>query len=218
MINTSKTKKTILVHGPSGSGKDTQVDLLIEKFGFEKIGTGEMFRALMKEDKKIENLINSGQFIPSKLTYELLTNWMQNCNVEKNWVFVSVVRIADQIELFDELLEKYGRKLDMFIHFSLSAEKAIERMSFRKVCKVCGENYHDKYKPEKVKDVCDKDGGELTRRDDDKPEAIRKRLDEYGKSISPILEEYKRREVLIDIDASLTIEEIHEEVLRKLRF
>jgi adenylate kinase len=218
MTNTFKNKKTILVHGPSGSGKDTQVDLLVEKFGFEKIGTGEMFRELMKKDKGIEEMINSGQFIPSELTYELLTEWMKKYDSEKNWIFVSVVRAVDQIQLFDDLLKEYNRDLDAFIHFSLSTEKAIERMSLRKVCSVCGENYHEKYKPEKENNVCDKDGGKLIRRDDDKPEAIQKRLNEYDQSIKPILHEYDSRGLLIDIDASFTIEEIHQEVLRNLVF
>ena len=218
MTNTFKKQKTILVHGPSGSGKDTQVDLLIEKFKFEKIGTGEMFRELMKKDKEIKKMINSGQFISSDLTYKLLTKWVEGYDLEKDWIFVSVVRKFDQVELFDKLLKEYGRDLDAFVHFSLSAEKAIERMSLRKVCSVCGENYHEKYKPEKVKGLCDKDGGELIRRDDDKPEAIQKRLSEYDQSIGPILQEYKARGLLIDIDASFTIEEIHEEVLRKLGY
>jgi adenylate kinase len=214
MTNTFNPPKTVLVHGPSGSGKDTQVDFLVEKFGFEKIGTGEMFRALSKERKDIAQLINSGNFISSDLTYELLNEWMGNHDQQKSWIFVSVVRTPDQIKLFDELLNKFGRKLDYFIHFSLTPEKAIERMSLRKVCSVCGENYHEKYKPEKIEGICDKDGEKLVRRDDDKPEAIQKRLDEYDKAIAPILEEYGKRDVLVDIDASPTIEEIHAEVLR----
>ena len=216
MTNISKKPKTLLVHGPSGSGKDTQVDFLVEKFGFEKIGTGEMFRALSKERKDISELINSGKFISSELTYELLNEWMKNYDEKKDWIFVSVVRTFDQVELFDALLKKFDRELDNFIHFSLTAEKAIERMSLRKVCVICGENYHEVHKPEKKEGFCDKDGGKLVRRDDDRPEAIRKRLEEYNNSIAPILEEYKRRGILIEIDASPSIEEIHKEVLRVL--
>ncbi len=216
MTSISKQPKTILVHGPSGSGKDTQVDLLVEKFGFEKIGTGEMFRSLSEENEEIGGLINSGQFIPSELTYELLGKWMKNYDSKKGWVFVSVVRTFDQIELFDKLLKEYNRQLDLFIHFSLSPEKAIERMSLRKICSVCGENYHDKYKPEKEETVCDKDGGKLLRRDDDKPEAIKKRLEEYDKSIQPIMNEYEKRGLLVDIDAAFTIEEIQKEVMKFL--
>ena len=218
MTNISKTPKTILAHGPSGSGKDTQIDLIAQKLGIEKIGTGEMFRVLMKENQELEQMINSGQFIPSEMTYELLTGWMKNYDPGKDWIFVSVVRTFDQIELFDNLLKQYDRDLDHFIHFSLSEEKAVERMNLRKICSLCGEIYHDKYKPEKRENICDKDGAELVRRDDDKPEAIKRRLEEYNKSIEPILAEYKQRGILVDIDASLTIEEIHEEVLKKLRF
>ncbi len=214
MTNISKKPKTILVHGPSGSGKDTQVDLLVEKFGFEKIGTGEMFRALSKKRKDIADLINSGQFIPSELTYELLEQWVEKYDEKKDWVFVSVVRAEDQIKLFDELLSKFNRDLSFFLHFSLKPEIAVERMSLRKVCSTCGENYHEKYKPEELEGVCDKDGGKLVRRDDDKPESIRKRLEEYDKSINPILKEYGRRKILVDIDASPTIEEIEAEVSR----
>lgn len=213
MTNISKNPKTILVHGPSGSGKDTQVDLLLEKRDFEKIGTGEMFRALSKKRKDIADLINSGNFISSELTYELLNEWMESYDPKKNWIFVSVVRDYEQVELFDELLKKYDRTLDHFIHFSLSEEIAIERMSLRKVCSVCGENYHEKYKKEKKEGVCDIDGGKLVKRDDDKPEAIKKRLEEYSKSITPILKEYEDRGVLIDIDASFTIEDIHKKVM-----
>jgi len=216
MINTSKKPKTILVHGPSGSGKDTQVDLLVEKFGFEKIVTGDMLREAAKTDSELAEQLNSGVFPSSKLTYELLSKWMEDYKTDKDWIFVSVVRKFDQIKFFDELLEKYNRKLDLFIHFSLSPEKAIERMSLRKVCSTCGENYHETHKPEKVKGVCDKDGGKLVRREDDKPESIQKRLEEYDKSISPILKEYEKRNVLVDIDASPSIEEIQKEVLKLL--
>jgi len=215
MTNISKKPRTILVHGPSGSGKDTQVDLLLAKVdSFEKIVTGEMFRSFSESRTDIAELINSGNFVPSKVAYELLTEWVSKYDSQKDWIFVSAVRAFDQIALLDELLQKYDRKVELFIHFSLPAEKAIERMSLRKVCSVCGENYHDKYKSEKVFNVCDKDGGKLVRRDDDRAEAIKKRLSEYEKGIKPILDEYRKRGILVDIDASPSIEEIQEDVLR----
>jgi adenylate kinase len=215
MTNISKKPRTILVHGPSGSGKDTQVDLLLEKLSnFEKIVTGDMFRKIAKTDEALSEQLNAGIFPSSKLTYELLSKWMERYGIDNGWIFVSVVRRFDQIALLDELLQKYDRKVDLFIHFSLSAEKAIERMAWRKVCSVCGENYHEKYKPEKAFNVCDKDGGKLVRRDDDRPGSIKKRLSEYEKGIKPILDEYKKRGILVDIDASPSIEEIHAEVLR----
>lgn len=212
--------KTTLIHGPSGSGKDTQVDLLKGKFEYEKIGTGEMFRGLISSgDEKysgIKKSINNGEFVPSEITYSLLDDWLKSHDVDKDWIFVSVVRISEQIELFDQLLDKYKRNLDLFIHFKLSQEDAIERMSLRRVCVKCGRVYHDKYNRERNLGVCNDDGGELKQREDDKIESIRKRLDEYNKTIAPILKVYNGRGILVEIDASPSIQEINKEVLKVL--
>lgn len=213
--------KTILFHGPSGSGKDTQLDLLAEKIQFERIGTGDMFRRMYeeKDPDAIEayNFWSQGKFVESHLTYKMLEKWVKQYDKDSNWYFVSVVRNPDQIKPFDELLAKYDRKLDTFVHFTLSESVAIERMSLRTMCKICGTTYHSLYKPEKVKGVCDKDGGELIVRDDDKPEQIKKRLSEYNKTIQPILREYSERGLLIDIDASPSIELIHEKLISELK-
>ncbi len=215
MINTFK--KTILAHGPSGCGKDTQIDLLRESYDFEKIGTGEMFRELLKDEtgkyKEVQDTINKGEFVSSDLTYELLCDWVENYDPEKTWFFVSVVRSFDQVSLLDNLLDEYSRDLDLFLHFKLSEEEAIERMSLRKHCMSCGRIYHDKHYKERKEGICDYDKGELIRRDDDKPEAIKKRLEEYKRTIEPILQEYDSRGILIEVDASPSIREINQELL-----
>ncbi len=213
--------KTILIHGPSGCGKDTQVDMLLERGGFEKIGTGEMFRKLIEQNhprsEEISSLINSGNLVPSDFAYELLDEWMDNYEQSNHWVFVSVVRAVDQIELLDKLLGKYGRELDAFVHFHLSSENAIGRMSQRKVCSLCGENYHSKFKPEQRKGACDKDNAKLVLRKDDEPESISRRLETYYKAINPILDEYRKRNLLVEIDAAPHIEEVHKMLLEKLK-
>jgi len=213
---------TILFHGPSGCGKDTQVELLVQKYNFENIGTGEMIRKMYAEKDKdaviaTEEYTSKGLFVPNEIIYnKMFPKWLDKFDPKKNWAFVSVVREAGQVELFDNLLESKGRKLDLFIHFTLSAEAAIERMSTRTYCANCGSTYHPKYKKEKIDGICDKCGGLLTQRDDDKPEKIRKRLEEYNRTISPILKKYKERGILIEVDAAPSIEEIHKEILRIL--
>jgi len=212
--------KTILFHGPSGSGKDTQVDLLVQKYEFESIGTGEMFRSMYKEGDvesiKAYQYWSKGQFVPNNLVYSMLNRWIKRFDNSKPWAFVSVVRDAGQIPLFDDLLAKNNRNLDVFVHFLLSEELAIERMSLRKICPNCDTTYHDKYKPEKVNGYCDKCGTKLIRREDDQPEKIKLRLKEYNKTIAPIVQIYRQRGVLIEIDASPSIEEIHIQLIKKL--
>lgn len=212
--------KTLLFHGPSGCGKDTQVDYLVNDYGFEKIGTGEMMREMYSNGDingiKAHEYWSKGIFVPDDLTYTMLSNWLSNYDNEKDWAFVSVVRSAGQIPMFDNLLEQYGRKLDAFVHFALSEEAAIERMSLRWVCPNCGKTYHEKYKTERVKGFCDDCGTKLVQREDDQPDRIKSRLQEYNRTIAPILEEYRNRGILIEIDASPSIEAIHQELIAKL--
>lgn len=212
--------RTILFHGPSGSGKDTQVDLLVQKYEFENIGTGEMFRRMYKdadiEAIKAYQYWSKGQFVPNELTYSILNRWVQKFDKGKSWGFVSVVRDEGQIPLFDELLKNNERELDYFVHFVLSEEMAIERMSLRRVCSYCEATYHEKYKPESVKGYCDKCGTKLTQREDDQSEKIIMRLKEYNKSVVPIVNTYRERGVLLEIDASPSIEVIHNELIQRL--
>lgn len=213
--------KTYLFLGPSGSGKDTQIDKLIEDYKFQRIATGEMFRT-MAEAKDEDGLLakkawSEGKWVDSELTYKMLNKWMDKYNKSKDWIFVSVVRSPDQIEMFDKLLRKRNRPLDAVVHFSLSEKSAIERMSLRTICEKCGTSYHSKFKKEKVHGICDVDGGKLIQREDDKPEKIKCRLTEYNKTIKPILKEYKERGILHDIDATPSIEQIHKIVLKELR-
>ncbi len=212
--------KTFLFHGPSGCGKDTQVDFLVEKFTFQKIGTGEMFRKMYecgdKDGIKAHDFWAKGLFVPNELTYSMLSKWVEQFDSTKDWAFVSVVREIGQIPLFDDILAQLGRKLDVFVHFKLTEETAIERMSLRRVCQSCEATYHEKYKPEREQGVCDKCGSVLVQREDDKPEKIKSRLEEYNRTILPILSEYRRRGILLEVDASPSIEVIHQDIIAKL--
>jgi len=222
-MNPTHTKpRTILFHGPSGCGKDTQVELLVKKFNFENIGTGQMIRKLFEENDKdaivaTKKYTSKGLFVPNSLIYkEMFPKWLKRFDKEKNWAFVSVVREVGQISLFDNLLKTQGRELDLFIHFVLSDEVAIERMSLRKFCPNCGATYHPKFKKEKKEGKCDLCGTALIQRDDDQPEKIISRLEEYNRTIRPILKVYEDRGMLVEVDAAPSIQEIHKEIVKIL--
>jgi adenylate kinase len=170
---------TFLFHGPSGSGKDTQVNILVDKYGFLNIGTGQMFRTMYEEGDpravEAHKYWSVGNFVPYDITYDMFADWL---NLEENI--------------------------------------AVERLSGRTICSNCKEPYHPKWKREKKKGVCDKCGGKLVTREDDMPEKIVERLKEYKKTIDPIIKEYKKRGIFIEIDASQSIEEVHKELVEKL--
>ena len=212
--------KTILFHGPSGSGKDTQVELLVEKFEIEKIGTGDMFRQMYSEgDKdaiKAYEYWHVGKFVPNDLTYKMFSKWLAKFNQEKDWILVSVVRDIGQVPLLDELLAQYGRKVDVFLHLKLSEEMAIERRTLRWTCPRCSATYHKKYKKEKVEGYCDKCGMKLIQREDDTVERTKSLFYEYQRTITPILTEYSKRGIIKEVNASPSIEEIHQEIIKQL--
>jgi len=212
--------KTILFHGPSGSGKDTQVELLVEKFDIEKIGTGDMFRQMYSEGDidaiKAYEYWHVGKFVPNDLTYKMFSKWLAKFNQEKDWMLVSVVRDIGQVPLLDELLAQYGRKLDVFLHLKLSEEMAIERRTLRWTCPRCSATYHKKYKKETVEGYCDKCGMKLIQREDDTLERTKSLYNEYQRTIAPILIEYSNRGIVKEVDASPSIDEIHQEIIRQL--
>lgn len=213
--------RTILLHGPSGCGKDTQVELLVDDYGFQNIGTGDMIRKLFAEGDEDAILATEyttqGKFVPNEIIYnKMFPKWLDRFDNTKHWALVSVVREVGQIEYLDKLLQQKNRKLDMFIHFTLSPETAIERMSVRTYCPSCGMTFHPKFKKEKVQGICDKCNTKLIQRDDDKPEKIRERLREYNRTIEPILDTYRTRGILVEVDAAPSIEEIHKEILEIL--
>jgi adenylate kinase len=213
--------KTILFHGASGSGKDTQVNLLVKNYNFENISTGEMFREMYSQGNlnaiKAHKYWSKGRWVPNELTYEMLNEWVKRFKKDKNWGFVAVVRDKGQIPLFEELLKNTERELDAVVYFKLSEESAIERLSLRWTCPHCGATYHEKYTPEKVKGYCDKCGTKLLQREDDTPDRIKVRMKENERTIKPILDYYREKGLLIEIDAEPSIEEIHKEVVEKLK-
>jgi len=216
----NKFPHTILALGPSGSGKDTQIDLLAEKCGYEKIGTGEMFREEYEKGSdvgvKAYKYWGKGIWVPDDVVYELFAEYMKRFDAEKPWIFSQVVRTSDQVSLFDDLLGKYGRSLDKVIYFSLSDEDAIERMSLRRHCPVCGREYHLKYKKPENDEVCDDDGTKLIARVDDNPDAILSRLKEFQDKVLPIVKTYSNREILLEVDAAPSIENIHKSLMNSL--
>lgn len=206
--------------GPSGCGKDTQVDMLVKKTGAIKITTGEMFRTEFErkttEGIEAEKAWGRGLWVDDYLTYRMFAKWVEQYDSDKDWYFIAAVRTPEQVPLFDQMLEKHNKKLSKVIHFSLSEAAAVERLSLRRVCPKCGENWHLKYKAPKDPKFCDYDGTELITRADDRPDAIRSRMLEYDRTIAPILRQYEERGILIDIDAAPSIEVIHKEVCKKL--
>jgi adenylate kinase family enzyme len=218
--------RTYLIHGPAGCGKDTQVDLIIDKFpSFQKIGTGEMFRSMLTNNMPFHpeaydahTYWSVGKPVPSVLTYSMLEYWLRHkFDPSKDWFFVSTVRSFDQVKLLDDLLGIFGRKLDKFIHLKLNSGDVVARLSVRTYCMKCQTTYSPNSKQEVNKGFCDNDGQKLVTREDDLPAAIERRLKtQYLDTIADIENEYQNRGILVEVDATPDIETIRKDLWEKL--
>ncbi len=208
----------LLFIGPSGSGKDTQAEKLVDKFNFHRVSTGDLMRDISEGDKEIQKLIRKSMdegFLADNFVFGLLQIYLFNTESE-NLVLSGAVRRDTQIDLLDFALMKANKKLDKVVYFELSDEDAVDRMSNRYECPVCNTNYNLKFNPPKVAGICDKDGAALVRREDDNPESIKKRLEDFHKDNNEIVDEYDKRGILVRINASESITEVTTELFEKL--
>src|SRR5260221_953081 len=207
----------LLFIGPSGSGKDTQAEIFVDKFKFERISTGDLMREISEGDHKMQKLLKKAMnegFMADNFVFGLLQIYLVD-DQSSNLILSGVVRRDSQIELLDYTLFKVNKKLDKVVYFELNDEEAIRRMSSRLKCMNCLTDYNTIYNPPKKEGICDKCGYELTRRADDNPESIKKRLEDFHKDNKEIMEAYEKRGILVRIDASKTIAEINNELISK---
>jgi len=212
----------LLFLGASGSGKDTQARNLVKDYGFLNIGSGEMLRLFIKKNNSLGRLVkkyvNCGNLVPDKMFWEVVSAYIKKSSKRSNVVYQGFVRKVSQIEILDTILRKEGRTIDKVVYFDLSVGEAIKRLSKRRICPRCNEIYdlEDK-KPEKP-GICDNDGVRLIQREDDKPDAIRRRMKFYTSNIEQILAIYKERGILVKVDASRNIFEVYDELKNKIGY
>ncbi len=184
----------ISVIGPSGSGKDTQVNLLMDKLKIPNISTGDILRQEIKKKTelatKLEEILAEGKWVPDEIVYDLLLKRVQESDCANGFIGNGFPRTEGQVSILDKVCEKKGEDLKCVIHFSLSREEVLSRL--------------------------EKQAGENTNRNDTSKEAMLARLDSYNNTIKPILDLYRERGILADMDASGTIEDIHKDILNVL--
>ncbi|MBS3148584.1 nucleoside monophosphate kinase [Candidatus Woesearchaeota archaeon] len=188
----------IILLGPQGSGKGTQADLLAKHFGLKHLSTGHLYRqALAKKEQaalKIKTYADKGELAPDKLIIQLIKNHISDANI-----FDGFPRTLEQAEALDELIN-----IDFVIELSLSDTEAVRRISHRLECHNCGAIFGAEKQP-KQKGTCDVCGSKIEQRADDKPEAIKKRIERYHEETEPLLEYYRPRKIVHKINAAKNV-------------
>jgi adenylate kinase len=201
----------IIFLGPISCGKGTQGEIIADKYKLAAISIGQLLRARRNiEDEigiKIASLQQQGKLVDDDITLKVLEESIKNCKDDEGILFDGYPRTIHQAELLDELLKKYGRKIDKVINFVIDDQAIVDRIGGRLICD-CGETYHIKYKKPAKENICDKCGNTLYQRDDDTDEGIKKRLEIYHSCVVPLIDFYSNRNLLANVDALQDIEKV----------
>jgi len=207
----------LVILGPQGSGKGTQADLLEHQYGFTKIETGKILRKIAGTDhpwgKRIEEMMLTGVLVSDDILLVVLKEALEQ-NPNFGYLFDGSPRNLDQYRVIKETLEQRGEKIDKVILVDISEAETLKRISSRRTCEKCGKVYNLVTNPPPGENCeC---GGNLFQREDDFPDAIKKRLKAYENSTLLVVKEAEREGILIRVDGEQPIEKIHEEIVEKL--
>ena len=193
--------------GPPGAGKGTLAARAVDILGLPHISTGVIFRSAIAAQSelglKVKAIIDAGKLVDDDTTTELVKERLAHADAQKGYIldgFPRTIPQAKSLELFSVV--------DKVINFDAPDSTVLERLGGRRVCRACGYNFHTVFNPSKVETVCDHCGGEVYIRDDDRPEAVQKRLEVYRAQTAPLIDFYRQKGLIVDIDARPMIEEI----------
>lgn len=211
----------IVILGTPASGKGTQAEILCQKFGLYHLSTGDIARELIKKDARLREIYTKGKLIPQEeMTMHVLKFLGENKPDLKNILFEGFPRFVSQYEALENFLKTNGDDIDAVIFLDVSKEEAVKRISSRRVCSKCAENYNLVTKPPKKDDTCDLCQGSLFQRDDDKPEAIESRFQAYFENTQLLIDFLNKKGMLTKVNAERPIEDIArdlEEIVKKLK-
>jgi adenylate kinase len=210
----------LVLLGAPGSGKGTQAKLLEEQHDIRQLSTGDILRKAVSEKtplgQKAAGYMQKGELVPDEVILDLIGERLGGEEYRKGFVLDGFPRTIAQAEGLEALLERVGAKLDHVLFVNVPKPTIVERLSGRRTCKDCGGLYHVSLAPAKEAGRCDRCGGQLHQRDDDREETIKARLDVYEKQTAPLIDYYKKTGLLREIDGTGEVEEVQDRMVKAL--
>ncbi len=211
----------IVLLGAPGAGKGTQAVELARKLGAVHISTGDLFRRMAKEGSElgleIKSYMDKGLLVPDEITVRMLTEEIKKTGNSGGVIFDGFPRNLAQARALDEALVRQGKRVDKAVYIKVSNEELIRRLSGRWICRLCQAPYHLMTSPPKAKGVCDRCGGELYQRDDDRPETVKKRLEVYLAEAASLSDYYRKQGKLAGVNGEGTPGEVGERITNALK-
>ena len=206
----------IVLLGAPGAGKGTQAKKLIEKYGMPQISTGDLLRAAVAAGtalgKEAKSYMDKGELVPDSVVLGMVGERLKQDDCKKGYILDGFPRNTAQAEALDKMLAALNMSLTAALSVDVPLEDLMKRLTGRRTCKACGQMYNIFFKAPAKEAVCDKCGGELFQRDDDKEATIKKRLEVYTAQTEPLIGYYKNKGILKSVSGTGSIDEIFKKV------
>jgi adenylate kinase len=210
----------VVLLGPPGAGKGTQAKLLREEFEACQVSTGDILRKAVADQspvgKEAAEYINRGALVPDSVIIKLVAERLKENDCRNGFILDGFPRTIPQAQSLEAILKEMGLALQRVLLVQVPAGLIVERLAGRRTCRGCGAPYHRSFDPPKREDVCDRCGGELLQRDDDREETVRARLDVYDTQTLPLVDYYRQRGILREIDGVGKVEDIQNRMIEAL--
>jgi len=212
----SAGKRALIFLGPPGAGKGTQAKEVAKHFAVPHLSTGDMFREHVGKGtelgRKAKPIMERGELVPDEIVLGMVEERIARPDCANGCVFDGFPRTIGQAEKLDEMLRRRGFGT-LVVHIAVAYDALVRRLTGRRSCKTCGEIYNIYDRPPKVEGRCDKDGGELIHRADDREDVIRERLASYDRQTKPLIEYYRSRGSLQDVDGGAAMDAVLHSVM-----
>ena len=211
----------LVLLGAPGAGKGTQAKKIIEKYPMPQISTGDLLRAAVAAGtalgKEAKAVMDKGELVPDSVVLGMVEERLKQDDCKNGYILDGFPRNTKQAEALDAMLGKLNMALTAALSVDVPFENLMKRLTGRRTCKACGQMFNVYFNPPKKEGACDKCGGELFQRDDDREETIKKRLDVYSAQTAPLIDYYGKKGILKSVDgATGTIDEIFVKVCSSL--
>jgi adenylate kinase len=210
----------LVLVGPPGAGKGTQAEFISEHFAIPKISTGDIFRANVSGGTELGRMakkyMDAGDLVPDEVTNAMVRDRLAQPDAVDGFLLDGFPRNVQQAGELDDILDQIGSNLSVVLDLDVDHDEVVRRLSGRRTCKKCGHVWHVEYDPPSQTGICDKCGGELYQRDDDRPETVRHRLEVYAQQTEPLIKFYADRKQLVAIDALGHVEDVTERAIAAL--
>ncbi len=211
----------LVLLGPPGAGKGTQARKLCENLNIPQVSAGDLLRAARVQKTplglKAQSFMAAGQLVPDDLVIAMIEERMGHEDCRHGTILDGFPRNVAQAEALEKSLSSKGQRVDHVINLEVEREELIRRLSGRRQCRKCGENYHIQFHPSRDSKVCDRCGGELFQREDDREEVIRNRLSVYEQETHPLVKYYEGRHLLHSVVGTGSMDEIFDRILKVVR-